>query len=84
MVVNIFEHSKKMAVTDPVHLVYLGAASLLSGACAGREGCRLCMLSWVLTQRVCARPAAMAISLMGVEFNQKKGEEEEEKEHAHK
>ena len=43
MVVNIFEHSKKMAVTDPVHLVYLGAASLLSGACAGRQRRSSCL-----------------------------------------
>ena len=49
MVVNVFEHSKKMAVTAPLELVYLGAAALLS---------------------------AMAVSLMGIEFNEKKKEEE--------
>ncbi len=52
MVVNIFEHAKKMPITDPVHLVYLSGAALLS---------------------------AMAISLMGVEFNK---HEEEAEEHA--
>jgi uncharacterized membrane protein YqhA len=30
MIVNIFEHGKKMAVTSPVDLVYLGGAALLS------------------------------------------------------
>ena len=50
MVVNVFEHSKKMAITAPLELVYLGAAALLS---------------------------AMAVSLMGIEFNEKKKEEEE-------
>jgi uncharacterized membrane protein YqhA len=55
MVVNIFEHAKKMPVTDPVHLVYLSGAALLS---------------------------AMAISLMGVEFNKHEEEEEEKEKHA--
>jgi uncharacterized membrane protein YqhA len=38
MVVNIFEHSKKMAVTDPVHLLYLGGAALLSAAAISLMG----------------------------------------------
>jgi hypothetical protein len=50
VVVNVFEHSKKMAITAPIELVYLGGAALLS---------------------------AMAVSLMGIEFNEKHEEKEE-------
>ena len=61
-----------MAITAPIELVYLGGAALLSGAAATL----LCHAA-----RAFADPhavgAAMAVSLMGIEFNEKKKEEEE-------
>ena len=63
-----------MAITAPIELVYLGGAALLSGAATWRSAaaCK-CLL------RVSDSPfiAAMAVSLMGIEFNEKKKEEEE-------